>query len=187
LFPNINIPDGTDASADSCFKPVRVFVPLCGKSVDMAYFAKQNFVHEVVGVDGIQKALDVFAQEHAELNLQPAEAVGQYDRLSGNKITLLKGDFFELDEATTNGRFDAIFDRGSMVAIQPALREDYVQTISRLMAPGGRILLVTIERRSGTEEDKTGPPFSISEAEVRQLYEGQTWVESVSLLPGEEE
>jgi len=70
-----------------------------------------------------------------------------------------------------------------MVAIDPSLREEYVQTISKVIKPGGKILLVTIERRTGTEEAvKKGPPFSISEAEVRRLYESQDWVETVTLL-----
>ncbi|GKY92795.1 hypothetical protein MPSEU_000249200 [Mayamaea pseudoterrestris] len=186
LFPTVNDHAALTADSSSCSKPLRVFVPLCGKSVDMAYFAKQDFVQEVVGVDGIQKALDAFAAEHADLNLQPAEPIGQYDQLKGEKITLLRGDFFEMDEADTSGRFDVIFDRASMVAIEPSLREDYLKTIGRLLAPGGKILLVTIERTSGTDEDKGGPPFSIPEAEVRRLYEAQTWVDSVSILPGNE-
>ena len=70
-----------------------------------------------------------------------------------------------------------------MVAIDPSLREDYVTTISRNIKPGGKILLVTVEKRTGEEEAmKKGPPFSIPESEVRKLYEGQDWVESVTLL-----
>ena len=46
------------------------------------------------------------------------------------------------------------------------------------------MLLVTIDRRetSSDEAKRDGPPFSINEAEVRKLYGGQGWVESVSLL-----
>ena len=183
LFPTANtVDDG------SCPKPARVFVPLCGKSVDMVYFTKQDFVQEVVGVDGIQKSLDTFAQEQLQLEIKPADsAVGPYRRMTGNKITLLKGDFFELDDTISGGRFDAIFDRASLVAIEPRLREDYVNTMSRLLAPGGRILLVTIERTSGTQDAKLGPPFSVPEDEVRRLYESQTWVESVTFLDRDEE
>jgi thiopurine S-methyltransferase len=188
LFPDLD----TD-NAQSCPKPYRVFVPLCGKTVDMAYFATQPFVQEVVGVDGIQKALDAFALEHPELAIQPKsadaadpESVSAYRRMTGNKITLLQGDFFGLDETVTGGRFDAIFDRASLVAIEPALRVDYATVMSKLVAPGGRILLVTIERISGTEQDLSGPPYSVTEAEVRRLYEGQAWVESVTFLERDE-
>ena len=111
-----------------------------------------------------------------------AEGGISYERLRGKKLTLLKGDFFALDETATSGRFEAIFDRASMVAIDPSLRKDYVSVLGSLLKPGGKILLVSIERRSGTEEDKAGPPFSLTETNIRELYEGLDWVESVSLL-----
>lgn len=161
----------------------RWFVPLCGKSHDMAYLAQQDNTAQVVGVDGIRKALDEFAKEHPDLKVQPDGKAGNHDRLTGSSIALLKGDFFALDAETTGGQFDAVMDRASMVAIDPSLREDYVKVVGKLVKPGGKILLVTIEKRTGEEEAlKKGPPFSISEADVRKLYEGQDFVKSVTLL-----
>lgn len=70
-----------------------------------------------------------------------------------------------------------------MVAIDPGLREEYVATMSRLLKPGGRILLATVEKRTGDEEAVTkGPPYSIAEDEVRRLYGGQDWIKSITLL-----
>lgn len=165
---------------------LRYLVTLCGKTVDMAFLASQETTAQVVGVDGIRKALDEFAEEHTELSIQPDEEKSTdatFDRLSGNKISLLKGDFFALNETYTGGKFDIVWDRASMVAIQPVLREEYVKTISKNIKPGGKILLVTIEKRTGTDEAiAKGPPFSIAESDVRKLYEGQDWVESVTLL-----
>jgi thiopurine S-methyltransferase len=172
-----------DKEETTCGNPVRVFFPLCGKSVDMAFLSKRQAVAEVVGVDGVRKALEEFGTENPDLEIKPVSSQnGRHERLEGTKITLLKGDFFDLDEEATNGRFEAIIDRASLVAIQPTLREDYVQVMSKLIQPGGKILLIVIERRSGTEEDMNGPPFSVPEAEVRRLYEGQDWVESVTLI-----
>jgi hypothetical protein len=56
-----------------------------------------------------------------------------------------------------------------------------------LIQPGGRILLVVIERKTGTDFDMQGPPFSVPETEVRRLYENQSWVESVTLIEEEGE
>jgi thiopurine S-methyltransferase len=149
----------------------------------MAFLSKREGVAEVVGVDGVRKALEEFGAENPDLKIKPASSQnGKHERLEGTKITLLKGDFFDLDEEATNGRFEAIIDRASLVAIQPNLREDYVEVMSKLIQPGGKILLIVIERRSGTEADKDGPPFSVPEAEVRRLYEGQDWVDSVTLI-----
>lgn len=174
------------ADADSCpDEGVRIFVPLCGKTVDLAYLASKDGV-SVVGLDGIRLALDEFAKEQPSLEIQPLasrDADDKYERFQGKDITLLKGDFFDLDETTAGGRFDAIWDRASIIAIQPGLREQYVETISKVLKPGGTLLLSVLERRTGSEEGvKAGPPFSVPEAEVRRLYEGQDWVESVELL-----
>ena len=173
------LPDEDDTCSE---EGVRIFVPLCGKTKDMSYLASHKRV-EVVGLDGIRRALEEFAKEQPSLEIQSAEPSDKYERFKGKGITLLKGDFFGLDENFAGGRFDGIWDRASIVAIQPDLREKYVETISKVIKPGGAILLAALERRTGSEEGMTaGPPFSVSEAEVRRLYEGQHWVESVQLL-----
>lgn len=169
---------------ETCSDPVRVFVPLCGKTVDMAFLAKHGSVRDVVGIDGIRKALEEYAEEQPDLEIKAVEeSTDSFERLVGKKTTLLKGDFFGLDADATGGMFDSIWDRASIVAISPSLREEYVQVMKKLLKPGGTILLLTLERRTGSEEAvKAGPPFSISEQEIRRLYESQDWVESVSLL-----
>lgn len=182
IVPNLN------DEAQVCAHPVRVFFPLCGKAVDMAYLATKPAVEKVVGIDGIRKALDEFAREHPDLEIKETTfQSATHQRLDGNKITLLKGDFFDLDETVTDGRFPVIFDRASLVAIEPTLREPYVATIGRLIQPGGRIFLVVIEKTSGTEADLHGPPFSVPETEVRRLYEPLDWVESVAKIEGDGE
>jgi len=180
----------TATTSPSSAAAVRVFVPLCGKAVDMAHLARQtDAIAQVVGVEGITKAIEEFAQEQPDLELTKEEEPhgtttypAGYTRYVGNNIMILEGDFFQLDEKITDGRFQAIFDRGSLVAIDPNLRRAYVNVMSKLIAPQGRILLVAVERQSGTDDDLTGPPFSVSEAEVHRLYGTQPWVESINLL-----
>lgn len=165
--------------------PKTVFVPLCGKTVDMAHLAASPAVEKVVGVDGILQALEAFAFEQPQLEIHPAAAEeggggggdDGYRRLKGRKIELLQGDFFELDEELSTGgrRFAVIFDRASLIAIDPSLRERYVEITGKLLQPGGQILLVTL-----TRPDENGPPFSTPESAVRDLYEKQPWVESVT-------
>lgn len=159
----------------------RILVPLCGKTVDMQFLALKRPVGEVVGVDGVPAAIEDFAKEHPDLNVRAVESVGKYKKWKGESISLLTGDFFDLDVATAGGSFDAAWDRGSLVAIHPSLREKYVDKMGELLSkPDGRVLLSTYVRGDG---DLTkGPPFSIDEAEVRRLYEAKPWVESVELL-----
>lgn len=165
---------------------IRVFVPLCGKANDMAFLSRHEQVKEVVGVDGIRQALLEFAQEHPTLEIKQVVEEkqvtgGAYQVFKGNKITLLKGDFFHLTEQDTGGKFDAVFDRGSLVAIEPNLRESYVKIIGKVMAPGGKILLAAVEH-----DGDGGPPFHVDETEVRRLYQGQDWVSSIEQLNPEE-
>ena len=166
----------------------RVLVPLCGKTIDIKYLADHPGVSEVVGVDGVQTALDEFMKEHKDLNIRAVKdsAADRFEAFSGTKVSLLRGDFFELD-AKAAGTFDVVFDRASMVAINPTLRKEYVEVLRKVLAPGGKILLVTIDRQGSDEEAvKKGPPFTIPEATVRELYEGQDWVKSVTLLSSED-
>mmetsp|Transcript_15696 Transcript_15696/g.24414 ORF Transcript_15696/g.24414 Transcript_15696/m.24414 type:complete len:332 (-) Transcript_15696:119-1114(-) len=184
-----NVNNGNDDNDDG----VRVFVPLCGKTLDMAFLANQKGVKEVVGIDGIRKALVEFQQEHPSFQIQSIDQTNNnnyHDKLEvfqGNKITLLKGDYFELlppnspSSRSTIGTFDAIYDRASIVAIQPPLRQHYVQILGQLLKPGGTILMSTLDRRTGDEKArKAGPPFSVDELEVESLFGSQEWVESIT-------
>ncbi len=150
----------------------------------MAYLANHNSVRDVVGVEGIRKALEEYAEEQPALEIASIEgSVDAFERFVGKKTTLLKGDFFGLDAGATGGQFDSVWDRGSMVAIDPTLRVDYVNVMKKLLKPGGTILLSALERRTGTEEGlQLGPPFTLSDEAVRGLYESQDWVKSVTLL-----
>jgi hypothetical protein len=55
-----------------------------------------------------------------------------------------------------------------------------VAIMGRVLAKGGQILLSTYVRPNG--DITTGPPFSIDDEQVKRLYEGQPWVESVECI-----
>lgn len=170
----------TENEQDVCSTGKRVFVPLCGKTIDMAYLVQK--AKEVVGVEAIQMALEEFSQEHPNLKVAMTGTKDGYTRFEGDKILLLKGDYFSLDETLLDGRVDAIWDRGSMVAIPVEMREKYVEILGKVLAPGGRILLVALERRGEEEAMKRGPPFSMTDEVVRGLFESQEWVESMTVI-----
>lgn len=190
----------------------RIFVPLCGKSVDLAYLAFHPKISHVVGIDIVRDAAEGFASEHPELFIEEVQLPNECGTeknspdhtcghatdnctFRGKNFTFLIRNIFDFLYMTTDERakhmsdgtytfFDAIYDRASIVAIKPSQRKDYVTLLGEVLHPGGTILLVTIDRRcTKTDEAKRdGPPFSIDEREVRQLYESQSWVESVTLL-----
>jgi len=179
--------DSTSHVGGSNGKNLKVLVPLCGKTVDMKFLAEASVTSHVYGVDGVSQALETFSKQNPSLEISSdfvAGYFGTYERMEGDGISLLHGDFFALEPREIgNEKIDVVWDRASMVAIRPELREDYVETMRRMVRPGGVILLVTLERREGTEDAKVrGPPFSISEQTVRSFYGGRSWVESIVKL-----
>ena len=153
-------------------------------------------ISNVVGIDIVRNAAVDFAFEHTEFAIQEVvvddkQCKGEEDDTSklgkdiqtfkGNNLTILIGDLFKMP---TNDRYDIIYDRASIVAIKPSLRQEYVNLMGILLQPGGSILLVTLDRRTTTSDEakNDGPPYSVDEQDIRQLYESQNWVESVTLL-----
>lgn len=140
----------------------RVFVPLCGKSLDMAWFASQGL--HVLGVELSQRAVDAFFAEHG---LQPAVDETPYGlRHVAGPIEIYCGDAFRLDAALLHD-CNAVFDRAAIIALPRALRERYVHELQARLPSGCRGLLVTLEY---PQHEKDGPPFSVTESEVRELY-----------------
>jgi thiopurine S-methyltransferase len=102
------------------------------------------------------------------------QGLGYYKDQAGLKVftdkrlplKVLVGDFFEMSTAEL-GSFQACLDRGSLVAIPPHARQQYVRLINSLLAVGGTVLLITTEYNQRLLE---GPPYSLSKAAVESLY-----------------
>lgn len=223
----------------------RIFVPLCGKSIDLAYLTDHPKVSHVVGIDIVRNAAEEFARDYPHFSIEEVQfcdgadndgqattsgecttdtdneqkqqqnTIQKRNSFHGKGISILNGDLFDFLSMSNDDRtsyildknpycntnkpaadnkhlkhktghylFDSIYDRASMVAIHPSLRHEYANLMGNILRPGGTMLLVTIERRTTTTDDAKvdGPPFSIDELQVRQLYDSQPWVESVTLL-----
>lgn len=144
----------------------RVFVPLCGKSLDLAWFAAQG--HRVLGVELSQLAIDEF---FAEQGLTPEVSdtpLGRHHR--AGDIEIIQGDAFALD-ANTLADCGALYDRAALVALPAPMRERYVRELHAKLPADCRGLLITLEY---PPHEKQGPPFTVPEAEVRALY-GRDW------------
>jgi thiopurine S-methyltransferase len=147
----------------------RVFVPLAGKSVDMPWLASQGH-----GVFGVELAPLAVAQFFEEQGLTPVATDTRNGPLyRAGSIDLLCGDVFALDENDLAG-CDAVFDRAALIALPPDLRRRYVREVYARLPMGCRGLLVTLEY---PPNEKQGPPFSVPESEVRDLFERDWTVE----------
>ncbi|MCX7626823.1 MAG: thiopurine S-methyltransferase [Methylophilaceae bacterium] len=144
------------------FPRSRAFVPLCGKSRDMVWLRDQGF--EVIGVELSPLAVEAFFAENGlEATVTPRRDLTLYQAPG---ITLYCGDFFALNP-TDLEMVGAVFDRAALIALPPEMRPGYARHMLKLLPPGARILLVTFEY---DQREMPGPPFSVSENEVRKLF-----------------
>ncbi len=134
----------------------RVLVPLCGKSADLPWLAAHA---ETVGVELVEAAaLELFQ----DLGVTP-ERVGQ--RLSHGALSVSVGDYFALGEPEL-GRFDAVYDRAALIALDPNDRARYVAHTVALAKPGARVLVIGFSYDAAA----SGPPFPIDRAALEALY-----------------
>lgn len=114
---------------------------------------------------------------------------GEVFSLQGSELTsrplhVIQGDLFEVTPAlvagTTfvrGGTFDLVYDRGSIVAVPPSAREQYVAVLSDLLKPCGRILMMTLDYDQSQVQGP--PPFSISLRDIQQLFPSDAWMVEV--------
>jgi thiopurine S-methyltransferase len=149
----------------------QVFVPLAGKSKDMAWLAAQG--HRVLGVELSRIAVEeFFADDGLRPEIEPMPH-GTHYRAGG--IELIRGDAFALD-ADALRDCAAVFDRAALIALPPELRARYARELYAKLPTGCRGLLVSLEY---PQSEREGPPFSVAEDEVRARF-GRDW--AVDLL-----
>ncbi|MGA8864450.1 MAG: thiopurine S-methyltransferase [Gallionella sp.] len=151
-----------------------VFVPLCGKSLDMLWLRDQG--HRVLGVELSEIAVRSFFAENGYTPQH--ETQGKFDRCEADGIHILCGDFFDLGrEALKN--VVAVYDRASLIALPPEMRGRYVHHLAGILPPATRILLVTVDY---PQAEMQGPPFSVSSGEVEALYRDHAEVHPLAQL-----
>lgn len=140
----------------------RVLVPLCGKSVDMAWLAGRG--HWVVGVELSAIAVEAFFHEQGlEYCCEPQ---GPFNLYRSGPIEIWQGDIFALT-AEHIGPCAALYDRAALIALPPAMRQVYVQHLQQLLPSGCLGMLLSLEY---DQQKAEGPPFSVEPAEVQALY-----------------
>jgi len=159
-WSSLNVPSGG-----------RVFVPLCGKTLDLIWLADQGY--QVVGIELSLLAVEAFFAENS-IKAERTQ-VGELELWQSDKISLFCGDFFALTPEIL-GKIDAVYDRASLIALPPAMRQDYVVKLTELDQSAPK-LLVTLEY---DQSKMSGPPFSVSKAEVEPLFKANYQVSQLS-------
>ena len=139
----------------------RVFLPLCGKTRDIAWFLAQGL--NVAGAELSELAIQ---QLFAELKIQPRlTPAGSLLRYHASGIDMFVGDIFAMS-ADQLGPVDAIYDRAALVALPEAMRDRYTAHL-RQITRNAQQLLITFEY---DQRLQPGPPFCISCDEVQHHY-----------------
>ena len=117
----------------------RVFVPLCGKSLDIAWLLANGY--RVAGAELSEIAITELFQE---LGVKPAiTRLGKLAHYSARDIDIFVGDIFDLTAAML-GPLEAIYDRAALVALPRPMREQYSLHLRNITRTAPQ-LLITFE------------------------------------------
>lgn len=139
----------------------RIFLPLCGKTLDIAWLLSQGV--QVVGAELSEMAIQELFES---LNVTPnVVAEGRHIRYSAPGLDIFVGDIFELSPQQI-GLIDGIYDRAALVALPSGMRRQYAVHLITL-SHSARQLLISYEY---DQSQIDGPPFSVTDEEIQQLY-----------------
>ncbi len=159
-------------------KGARVFLPLCGKTLDIAWLLSNGF--RVAGAELSAIAID---QLFESLGVEPTiTAVGALKHYSAHDIDIFVGDIFELTLEML-GPIDAIYDRAALVALPFEMRVRYAAHLQMITQHASQLLIQFVYDQNLVE----GPPFSISDEEIQRHYKDRyalTLLESAEIEGG---
>jgi thiopurine S-methyltransferase len=151
-WPSLRLPPGS-----------RIYVPLCGKSLDMVWLAVRGY--RVVGSELSAIAVQEFFGERDDVVERAVR--GPFTLHRSRSFEIFEGDALQLTTELL-GPVQGGYDRGALVALPPAMRNAYVANFAALVPPQSPTLLVGLEY---DEAVRDGPPFSVRGQEVRALYD----------------
>jgi thiopurine S-methyltransferase len=140
----------------------RVLVPLCGKSYDLIWLANHGL--DVVGVELSRTAIASFFDDH-ELEYEvDSDGKLQRYRATAQRISIFCGDYFNFESPP----FDALFDRGALVAMPLDERPRYVKHTEALLAQNAYRLIISIEYDQAAAN---GPPYAVMSDEIKSYWD----------------
>jgi len=139
----------------------RIFLPLCGKAVDIPWLLSRGY--RVAGAELSEIAVrELFAGMEVRPEVSETGALRRY---AADGIDIFAGDIFDLT-ADMLGPVDAVYDRAALVALPEEMRRRYAAHLAALTARAPQ-LLVTFEYDQAAMD---GPPFCVTEDEVARCH-----------------
>lgn len=140
----------------------RIFVPLCGKSLDMIWLAEQG--HKIVGVELSPIAVRAFFKENKLKHVK--RKVGKFTLWENDQISILCGDYFSLTKNEL-GKIDVVYDRASLTALPEEIRKPYISQLNVIVDKKASVFLLTTEDAEENETLKMSLGIS---KEIETLY-----------------
>lgn len=126
-------------------KNLRILIPGCGNAYEAEYLLQLGFSNITL--------VDISADLVKKLQ----------ERFAGNaNIRVIHSDFFDLV-----GKYDVVLEQTFFCALEPFMREKYVQQMRAILSENGVLAGLLFNRQF----EKQGPPFGGNEAEYRQIFE----------------
>jgi methyl halide transferase len=127
-----------------------ILVPGCGFGYDVRELSTS--ANHVIGIDLAQFAI-------ARTTSFPKVGPEEY-RLA---------DLFTLP-AEFKSKFDVVFEHTCFCAIEPEMRVKYIETIVRVLKPGGKMIAIFF---LNPDHDEDGPPYGVLRSELDELFGAQ--------------
>jgi SAM-dependent methyltransferase len=152
----------------------RWLVPGCGFGHDAAAMIRAG-ADAVVGMDIAPSAVEGAKIKWADVP----------------SIQIEHGNLFDMSESPDAGQFDGVWEHTCFCAIDPSMRQQYVQSVAAALKPGGKFVACFYLTPWDEDEDQTqGPPFMTSREELDALFGGEFLLEQefvpVVTFPGRE-
>jgi SAM-dependent methyltransferase len=126
-------------------KDIAILIPGCGNSYEAEYLLEKGFSNITL--------IDIAPSLTKKLEEKFAKELNK-------RIRIITGDFFEQQQ-----QYDLILEQTFFCALDPSMREQYVQKMYELLKPGGKLVGVLFGRSF-----EGGPPFGGSREEYEPLF-----------------
>lgn len=141
----------------------KIFVPLCGKSIDMTWLLEHQ--QKVIGVELSHIPVNEFFNENKlGKHIDQTESFTIYQNPS---CTIYNGNIFDLKPKHLTD-INAVYDRGAFIALPPdTMRQQYIDWLKRTLPSHCKVLLITFEF---DQNEMKGPPFSVTMDEIKEYF-----------------
>lgn len=158
-------------------KNSRVFIPLCGKTVDIKWLLDNEY--KIVGAELNENAIkELFKYLGLNPTIKKLDSLTLY---SSKNIDIFVGDIFHLNKSIL-AKVDAIYDRGAIVALPEKMRENYTSFLKDITNQAPQLIITFVYN----QDLMAGPPFSVDLKQLEAYYEDSYTIKSLETIKPKE-